>query len=327
MKYWWLKRYKDIKIKLIPELTRQVNDNFVMPKNYKERYLVIKENDIEKLNEEDLVIYLYCILNHEKIKNNKIILIINELLKIPDNSMPATNYTLLEMLEDVKKLKTLKPVEDKMYTNNICSCYNCFNVFYVDEIKYVNKKGYLICPYCKNTTMYFDNDFMPMDYNFLHLAKLYYKNTMLGCNFTNLKRLIKKSINVKKDDINNYKTGAIFVLGEVDEDKIELNNNNMTFILKEIKMKKEITTKEEKKIEFIFNRYLDIIEKNLIREVTIDTRILVSDKKYATNISLLLTLISNLGKNPYLKKINLITNDENNYYIYKEMYKILINFK
>ena len=103
MKYWWLKRYKDIKIKLIPELSRQVNDNLVMPKNYKERYMVIKENDIEKLNEEDLLIYLYCILNHEKIKNNKIILIINELLKIPDNSMPATNYTLLEMLEDVKK--------------------------------------------------------------------------------------------------------------------------------------------------------------------------------------------------------------------------------
>lgn len=327
MKYWWLKRYRDLKIKLIPDLLRQVNDNLVMPKNYKERYNVIKENSIETLEEEDLLIYLYCILNHDKIKNNKIILIIRKLLEIPDNSMPATNYTILEMLEDIKKIKHLKPLEEKMYTNNICACYNCHNVYYIDKIKYINKMGLLICPYCKGNSIYFDNDFMPMDYNFLHLAKLYYKTTQLGCNYHNLKKIIRKSIDIKKDSIKNYNTGAIFIYGKVEEDKIELNENNITFTLKEIKMKKEITTKEEKKIEFIFNRYLDIVEKNLIRELTIDTRILVPDKKYAVNISLLLTLISHLGKNPYLKKINIITSKDSDYYIYREIYKTLISFK
>ena len=327
MKYWWLKRYKDLQIKLIPELTRQVNDNIIMPKNYKDRYSSIKSTDINSLEEEDLLIYLYCILNHEKIKNNKVILIIDKLLEIPDNSLPATNYTLLEMLEDIKKLKNLKPLSNKLDSNNICACYTCYNVFYVDKIKYVNKKDYLLCPYCKSHTLYFDNDFMPMDYNYIHLANLYYKNTELGCNFANIKKIVNKSIKIIKDDINNYKKDAIFIHNNENEDNIILEDNNITFKFKEIKMKKDITTKEEKKIEFIFNRYLNLLEKNLIRELTIDTRILVSDSKYALNISLLLTLIDNLGKNPYLKKIKLICSDEKTYYIYKELCKTIVNFK
>jgi len=327
MKYWWLKRYKGLKIKLIPELTRQVNDNIVMPKNYKDRYSSIKSSDITSLEEEDLLIYLYCLLNHEKIKNNKVILIIDKLLEIPDNSLPATNYTLIEMLEDVKKLKNMKPLSDKLDTNNVSACYTCYNVFYTDKIKYINKKGYLLCPYCKNHTLYFDNDFMPMDYNYIHLANLYYKHTELGCNFNNIRKIVKNSIKVIKDDINNYKKDALFILSNQDEDEIILEENNNKFKLKEIKMKKDITTKEEKKIEFIFNRYLSLLEKNLIRTLSIDTRILVSDPKYSLNITLLLTLIDNLGKNPYLKKINLICNDDSTYYIYKELCKTIINFK
>lgn len=325
MKYWWLKRYKGLKIKLIPELTRQVNDSIVMPKNYRERYSIIKNCDISTLNEEDLLIYLYCILNYEKIKNNKVILIIDKLLEIPDNSMPSTNYNFSEMLAEVKNLKNLKPTEDKIYSNNIAACYSCLNIFYVDKIKNINKKGYLICPYCKNHTLYFDNDFIPMDYNFLRLANLYYGLTSLGCNFNNLRKLVNKSIKVKMDDIYNYKNGAIFIKGNVLEDDIKLNESNITLTLKEIYWKKEITSKEEKKVELIFNRYLSIIEKNLIGEISIDTSILLSDKNYSLNLSLFLTLINNLGNNQYLKRINLICNDKNTYKIYKQFIKIFTN--
>ncbi len=325
MKYWWLKKYKSLKIKLIPDLTRDVNTYFIMPKHYLERFRAIRESEIDTFSEEDLRILLYTILNHEKIKNNKIILIIDRLLEIPDNFLPATNYSLEEMLEEIASLKENLPFEEKLSSNNVAACYNCLQVFYVDDIKYVNKKGLCLCPYCKNSTLYFDNDFIPMDQNFLRLAKLIYGVTPLGCNFKNLQKIIQRSIHLKKNlDCITIKPDTALFLKDKKADVV-LEKEHIEFHLEEISFKKQITSKEEDSVHYIFNECFQILEKNILSKVIIDTSILQED--YTLHLSLFLFLLENLGKNPYLKEITLLYQNTNTKKIYKDILTTILNYQ
>lgn len=323
MKYWWLKKYKGLKIKSIPELQRDVNSYFVMPKNYRDRYTAIKLCEIETLEEEDLKIYLYTLLNHEKIKNNRIIKIIDKLLEIPDNFLPATNYTLEEMLEEIKQLKTNPPLEEKLSTNNIAGCHNCLEVFYVDKIKYVNKKGYCLCPYCKSSNLLFDNDLCPMDDNFLRLAKLVLGTTTLGCKFKHIQKLAKKSIKIVNHIDFPIVDSAFFV--KEDKSDINLHKNYIEFTMEEITYKKALTTKEEQVVNYKFQELFQLVEKNLISTIIIDTSI-IKDNSYILNISLLLEILNQLGKNPYLKKIILLTKEDKDYKLYHQLINAIIHY-
>ncbi len=308
MKYWWLKKYKGLKIKLIPDLTNDVNMYFIMPKNYKDRYLAIKDSDISLLSEEDLRIMLYAILNHEKIKNNRIILIIDHLLEFPDNALPATNYTLDEMLEEITNLKENKPTEEKLEANNVAACYHCCQVFFVDKIKYVNKKGHCLCPYCKSPTLYFDNDFIPMDENFLRLAKLVYDSTPLGCSFKNLQKIIKKGIQMEEQIplVNTAISTAIITKAQNKD--IVLEKDHIRFDIKEITFKQEITSKEEQHLHYTFYECFQIIEKNIISRVVIDLSIIPNE--YSSLLTLLIFLLEMFGRNPYLKEIVLVSSNK-----------------
>ncbi len=323
MKYWWLKRYKGLKIKLIPELIRDVNTYFVLPKNYKDRYDVIKDSDISHLSEEDLRILLAGILNHEKIKNNKVILIIDALLKIPDNSMPETNYTLSEMLEEIGHLKEYDE-ESKLSTNNIAACYHCLQVFYIDAIKYVNKKGQCLCPFCRRATLYFDNDFVPMDHNFLRLAKLFYENTPLGCNYGNIQKLLRKCVKLKEGNPTSFVQADAAFLSVGKEQFFSLTPDYVQFSLAPLTYKKAITSKEEFQVEYQLNECFSMIEKNLISKVVIDMAFVSSNKSNSFNFSVLLTVLENLGRNPYLKEIVLVAANKRQYQILKNMVKDLL---
>ena len=323
MKYWWLKKYKGLKIKSIPELQRDVNSYFVMPKNYKDRYTAIKLSEIETLEEEDLKIYLYTLLNHEKIKNNRIIKIIDRLLEIPDNFLPATNYTLEEMLEEVKHLKSNPPLEEKLSTNNVAACPNCLEVFYVDKIKYVNKKGYCLCPFCKSSNLLFDNDLCPMDDNFLRLARFVLGTTTLGCKFKHIQKLVKKSIKLVNDINLPVVDSALFIKG--DKSDINLHKNYVEFTMEEISYKKGLTTKEEQVVNYKFQELFQLVEKNLISNVIIDTSI-IKDSSYILNISLLLEILNQLGKNPYLKKVILLAKDDKDYKLYHQLINTIIHY-
>jgi len=323
MKYWWLKKYKGLKIKSIPELQKDVNSYFVMPKNYKDRYTAIKLSEIETLEEEDLKIYLYTLLNHEKIKNNKIIKVIDRLLDIPDNFLPATNYTLEEMLEEVKELKNNPPLEEKLSANNVAACPNCLEVFYVDKIKYVNKKGYCLCPYCKNSNLFFDNDLYPMDDNFLRLTRFVIGTTSLGCKFKHIQKLVKKSIKVVSGFEYPTLDCAIFLKKDVSE--VNLLKDHIEFSMEEISYKKGLTTKEEQVVNYKFQELFQIVEKNLISTVVIDTSI-IKDNSYVLALSLLLEIMGQLGKNQYLKKVILVCNDNQDYKLYQYLVNTIVHY-
>lgn len=296
-----------------------------MPKNYKDRYLAIRNSEINLLSEEDLRILLYAILNHEKIKNNRIIQIIDRLLEFPDNALPTTNYSLEEMLEEIDNLKDNYPTEEKLESNNVAACYNCYQVFYIDKIRYVNKKGHCICPYCKSSTLYFDNDFIPMDENFLRLAKLIHATTPLGCSYKNLQKIIKKGIKLeeKVPELNSSRPTAM-VMNAKSSDVI-LEKDHIRFNLPEIKDKKEITSKEELELHYTFNECFQIIEKNIISRVVIDTSII--PKNYTLMVTFMIFLLEIFGKNPYLKEIVLVCKETQGKKIYKSMIDILEKYQ
>lgn len=322
MKYWWLKKYKGLKVKLIPELQKDINNYFVMPKNYKDRYSVIKLSEIDDLEEEDLKIYLYALLNHEKIKNNRIIKIIDKLLSVPDNFLPSTNYSLDEMLDEVKNIKSNPPLEEKMSTNNVGACPNCLEVFYVDKIKYVNKKGYCLCPYCKCSNLFFDNDLYPMDDNFLRLTRLVLGTTSLGCRFRHIQKLTKKMVKIERK-VDCLTDSAVFL--KSDKNDIKLLKDHVEFLLEEISYKKELTSKEEQVVNYRFQELFYLVEKNLISNIIIDVSI-IKDNSYILNLSLLLLLLEQLGKNPYIKNIIILAENEKSYKLYSQLISTIISY-
>lgn len=225
MKYWWLEKYRDFKIIQIKELQDDINYFLTVPKNYKKQYEALKDKDVNLLEEEDLLIILKKIVDTKNIKDNSLNIIIEKLLQLPDNSFPASDYTLQEMLMEIKGLKSNLPVQSKIENNNLAICYHCLNIFYVDKIKNVNKKNLCLCPYCLRTTLYFDNDYIPMNYTFIKLASLYYGISSLGCSFKEMQKIIKKSVTVitskeKKDSIEFNKIFDGRKISPLDEKKI-----------------------------------------------------------------------------------------------------------
>lgn len=299
MKYWWLEKYKDFKIIEISELTNDINYFLTMPKNYEKKYELLKDKDINLLEEEELLILLKKIVTTKNIKDNSLIIIINKLLEIKDNSFPKSDYSLKEMLDEIKDLKNNYPYQEKLETNNIAICYNCLNVYYVDKIKSVNKKNLCLCPFCLKSNLYFDNDYIPMNYTFIKLANIYYKTSSLGCRFKEIKKILKKNVKI-----------------------IEETNNKNIIDLTEI-LSTKIKPIDEKIISKTIYDLLIKKESNLDREVTIYIKKIEKDL-FIKLLILLVSIIDVLSNSIYLKEIKIISNKEVSINL-KQLIKILIN--
>ena len=196
MKYWWLKKYQNLEMKMLPSLFLDVQYFLVVPKNYTEIYQKLKDVEIELLTEAELCILLYRVSVTKMVKNNILGKIIERLLLIPDTSLPISDYSLLEVIEEIRSLKKRRATIDKIDCNNIAACDSCLNIFYVDQIKSANSKGQCLCPFCFKNRLYFDNECVPMNYSFLFHSRLFYSTSNLGCNYQKLKKLLKKSVQV-----------------------------------------------------------------------------------------------------------------------------------
>lgn len=301
MKYWWLEKYKDFKIIQIPELTQDVNYFLTMPKNYEKQYQILKNSNIEDLEEEELLVLLYKIVNTKNIKDNKLINIINKLLTYQDNSFPPSDYSLKEMLDEIKNLKQNIPDTSKLDNNNIAICYNCLNVFYVDKIKSVNKKNHCLCPFCLKDKIYFDNDYIPMNYTFIKLASMYYKTSNLGCTFKEIKKILKKNIKIS--------------LGENSKENINLTEE----------FPNKIKPIDEK---IISKKIYDILYKKEL-DLNYETTIYIenlNNKKELKLLILLNSIIEILSNCLYLKKMNIILTKEEDLVYLNKLLKTLITF-
>lgn len=307
MKYWYLEKYRGLKITELDLLKEDLKFFNPYTKYTKKEAEELLGNNITDLNEEELLILLHYILYHKKSSLNKIVPIKDKLLLIPDNSMPITDYSLKEMLNEIKNLRNNKPTKDKLANNNISACFNCLNVFYIDKIKYTNKKNICLCPFCKSTNMYFDNDYIPMDFFFLKLSRLYYKETSLGCNFKNIQKLLKKNISYEKSS-----------------ESIVLKSSILT--ASKILKAKKITSKEEAKLLFLYYQKLKEYDLTYNFNLTIEVPILSEPNKNVFGLFLLIFTSSLFGENPYLKKLFLTFKKKSDESYYKKLFQILTTF-
>lgn len=210
MKYWWLEKYQNLEMKMLPSLFLDVQYFLVVPKNYVEVYQKLKDVDIELLTEAELCILLYWISVTKTVKNNLLGKIIEKLLLIPDTSLPISDYSLLEVIDEIRSLKNRRAMIDQMDCNNIAACDSCLNIFYVDQIKATNSKGQCLCPFCLKNRLYFDNEYIPMNYSFLFHSRLFYSTSSLGCNYQKLKKLLKKNVKIiEYDSTMNLKDSVL----------------------------------------------------------------------------------------------------------------------
>lgn len=287
MKYWWLEKYKDLQVKMLPDLFNDIKYFLVMPKDYIELYKKLLDLDVSKFSEEEMCIYLYGVSITKNVKNSNLRQVIERMLLIPDTSLPISDYTLEEILDEIKNLRTKRPTLDKLENNNVAACYNCLNVFYVDKIQQANKKGLCLCPFCQKPKLYFDNDLVPMNYSFLLLSKMYYGISNLGCDFTNLKKLLKQGIVVSKV---SSQIDTVICSGDFD-------------LLNEFQFRKIYSEDESKVIKC----FLDIFSfQDSLGKYEIELKVEWNSDKNLFELSLLLVLacIYSLSNTFYLKKIN-----------------------
>ena len=301
MKYWWLEKYKNFKIIDITELKEDINYFLTMPKNYEKKYEELKNKDIDDLEEEELLILLKKIITTKNIKDNSLTKIIKKLLLIPDNSFPKSDYSIEEMLNEIKLLKENFPYQKKIENNNIGICYNCLNIFYVDKIKSVNKKNLCLCPFCLKSNLYFDNDYIPMNYTFLKLTNIYYKTSKLGCRFKEIKKILKKNVKV----IENSKTENSVDLTEILSSKIKPIDEKI--ISKKIY---DLLIKKDKNLEYETTIYIKKIDKD------IELKLLI----------LLISIMDILSNSVYLKEVKIVSNDKKIIKELRYLLKVLINY-
>lgn len=303
MKYWWLEKYRNFKIIQINDLIEDVDYFLTMPKNYKNQYLLIQDKDMKSLEEEELLILLTEIVHTKNIKDNKLNIIIDQLLTIPDNSFPESDYTLSEMLEEIKELRYNLPYQEKLENNNIAICYHCFNIFYVDKIKSVNQKNLCLCPFCHSHKLYFDNDYIPMNTTFIKLAHLYYHTSDLGCTFHEIQKILKKCVTTEIG--KKEKTSLCF---------------------SEIFSTKKITPIDEKIISRQIYQEFMIKNKDLLDEVNIYIPNL--DEKVVNSILIILivSIMEALSSTVYLKRVKIIFQNQEQEKQFLELLKIIIKF-
>ena len=154
-------------------------------------------------------------------------------------------------------------------------------------IKAVNKNNNCLCPFCMKPYLYFDSDYIPMNYSFVKLAHFYYYSSSLGCTFKEIKKILRKNIKVINDTYN--------------EKDIKLNNYLIDKRLKALDEKimskniYDILIKKENNMEYEISIYIDEIQEDISLKLFI----------------FLITLIEVLINSIYLKNIIIKTENKN----------------
>ena len=247
MKYWWLLKYKNLEMKMLSSLFLDVQYFLVVPKNYMEIYQKLKNREVQLLTEPEMCILLYGISVTKTVKNNVLGKFIERLLLVPDTSLPISDYSLLEVIEEIRTLKIRRATINQIDFNNVAACDSCLNVFYVDQIQSVNQKGQCLCPFCLKNRLYFDNECIPMNYSFLFHSRLFYSISNLGCNYQKLQKLLKKSVKI----LEQYPT--------VNSKKF-LFNLDFTKYLERFQTEKITSSDEPKLIKGFYDYFLEVEE-------------------------------------------------------------------
>ncbi|MCI8588593.1 MAG: hypothetical protein HFG40_02965 [Bacilli bacterium] len=295
MKYWWLGKYKNLEVKMLPALFSDIQYFLTVPKNYIKIYEKIQDTSVSLLLEEEMCIVLYRISVTKNVKDSKIVQIIDRLLSIPDTSLPISDYSLLEMLEEIGHLRLKKATVEKLDYSNVAACYTCLNVFYIDKIKKSNKKGQCICPFCGRNTLYLDSDLIPMNYSFLFLSKIFHGISSLGCDFLKLQKIIKKGLFV----CNSVDCSTSSFVS-IPEDFLQYFNQFQT---------RKIHGEDEAKILKGFHDSLDSINQAGIYEGTILFHWDSEKNLFEIGYLLILVCMSSLINFFYLKRIVIVTDN------------------
>ena len=168
---------------------------------------------------------------------------------------------------------------------------------HIDE----NKKNNCLCPYCLKQTLYFDNDYIPMNYTFIKLASIYYGISSLGCSFREIKKILKKHIVVVK--------------------KLENNFLDFANIIEDPKIKPI----DEKIIARKLYLLLENQELNLEHRITLVIPNIIDNKNLFLEI-MLVTFMETLANTVYLSQINLFFKDKNLEDIWKKKIKEVLSF-
>ena len=315
MKYWWLENYKNLQIKMIPELLHDMDYFLVMLKNYVKIYEKIKDVEVDRLKEEELLINLYVLVSSKKIKDNRVLLLIQKLLDIPNNFLPISDYSLKEILKEIEGLRENLPIQEKLDFNNIAACYHCGQVFYVDKIQSVNKNGYCLCPYCGKHSLYFDNDYIPMNPSFLKLASLYYGISPLGCRYVNLKKMLRKNVSVT--------LGNVITTNTVIQNRKRKRKQTTILVDCSCMEKKKIGSLEE---SIILKNYYDSlmkVEDKMEYETTIMIENIAMDRVSFLTFLIILSIMEVLSKTVYLKNIKILCDSKELYEMLTYMIKVI----
>ena len=223
MKYWWLSPYIsffeniDEKVlrskqgkKQIDHFFKDCSFSIAIPSHYLDYYQKIKNYPIEQLSDCGLQLSFAYQIYQGKVDpsyfkkillNQQLVTLLKQMQKIPNTYLPSSDYNIEETLEEITHLKELDTSMEKVKNNNVAACYTCRNIFYTDAIYQRNKQKKCLCPYCNHDTLYFDNDYIPMDTNFLYFAYLYYQNEIP---FNKLLPLLKEKIHFSSKEKNTF---------------------------------------------------------------------------------------------------------------------------
>lgn len=286
MKYEWLVPYVSIFQNVTKEtfqeesFQKQLQSFFLDCEYYlsylaytKERFEMLRDRDVASLNDAELEVYLYSVLTDCRINDTledcildgTIPSVLEAMLKVPDTSLPVSDYTFSEVLEEIANLHTVLPTKDKVSHNNVGACYSCHNVFYVDLIHHMSKDHLCLCPYCLSATIYFDNDYIPMNSSFIRLAMLYYQTDIP---FADLVSALLSKVVVRSKPYKHH-----FVQVDISNDEFGDNREPVIDRKEEqysywenLKLKGK-TSKEESTLGSLFYRYFTFAEEEKISRV------------------------------------------------------------
>lgn len=286
----------------------------------KERFEMLRNRDLSSLNDAELEVYLYSVLTdckindtlEDRILDGTILAILETMLKVPDTSLPVSDYSFSEILEEISGLHDVLPTKDKVSHNNVGACYTCHNVFYVDLIHHLSKNHLCLCPYCLSTTIYFDNDYIPMNSSFIRLAMLYYQTDIPFADLVNalLSKIVVRSKSYKHHfvqvDISNDEFGI--------NRESEINRKEGQYSYWENLTLKGKTAKEESTLGQLFYRYFAFSEKEKVSRVafTLNSNYFRYDM-HITIVNFLVTSLEYLQRHYFtaITEIAMITkNDE-----------------
>jgi len=305
MKYWWLEKYQKLEIKMLPDLFLDIRYFLRMPKNYLDIYNDTKNIEVLELKEFELLVNLYVLVSSKNIKNNRLILIIERLLKIPDTSLPVSDYSLKEILDEVKGLKENFPIKEKMDYNNVAACYNCMQIFYVDYINAINKRDLCLCPYCGKHYLYFDNDYIPMNTSFIKLASLYYGTSSLGCKFKDIQKILKKNISLTMSNVITTNT--------VIKSNRRKTKAKIVYVSNLYSNLKKINSISESKIIKEYYDSIMAIDNMMEYEITLVIEKVPLEMVSQISFLIVLAIMEALSKTLYLRNIKVVCSDLNMY--------------